>query len=34
MKFLFIVNEAPYGSEHTYNGLRLAGSDDVDARSG
>lgn len=26
MKFLFILNEAPYGNEHTYNGLRLAGS--------
>jgi uncharacterized protein involved in oxidation of intracellular sulfur len=22
--FLFILNEAPYGSERTYNGLRLA----------
>jgi uncharacterized protein involved in oxidation of intracellular sulfur len=26
MKHLFIFNEAPYGSEGTYNGLRLAGS--------
>jgi len=26
MKILFILNAAPYGSEHTYNGLRLAGS--------
>lgn len=26
MKVLFILNEAPYGNEHTYNGLRLAGS--------
>ncbi len=26
MKTLFILNEAPYGSEHTYNGLRLAGA--------
>ncbi|HKB60862.1 MAG TPA: DsrE family protein [Gallionellaceae bacterium] len=25
MKTLFILNEAPYGSERTYNGLRLAG---------
>jgi uncharacterized protein involved in oxidation of intracellular sulfur len=24
--FLFILNAAPYGSEHTYNGLRLAGA--------
>ncbi len=24
MKVLFILNEAPYGSEHTYNALRLA----------
>lgn len=23
---LFILNEAPYGSERTYNGLRLAGA--------
>jgi uncharacterized protein involved in oxidation of intracellular sulfur len=23
---LFILNAAPYGSEHTYNGLRLAGA--------
>ena len=23
---LFILNDAPYGSERTYNGLRLAGS--------
>jgi uncharacterized protein involved in oxidation of intracellular sulfur len=26
MKTLFILNEAPYGSERSYNGLRLAGS--------
>lgn len=26
MKTLFILNEAPYGSERTYNGLRLAGA--------
>lgn len=26
MKTLFIFNDAPYGSERTYNGLRLAGS--------
>jgi uncharacterized protein involved in oxidation of intracellular sulfur len=26
MKTLFILNEGPYGSERTYNGLRLAGS--------
>lgn len=26
MKTLFVLNEAPYGSERTYNGLRLAGS--------
>ena len=26
MKALLILNEAPYGSERTYNGLRLAGS--------
>ena len=26
MKILFIFNEAPYGSERSYNGLRLAGS--------
>jgi uncharacterized protein involved in oxidation of intracellular sulfur len=26
MKALMILNEAPYGSERTYNGLRLAGS--------
>ena len=26
MKSLFILNEAPYGSERSYNGLRLAGS--------
>jgi len=24
MKILFILNEAPYGSEKTYNALRLA----------
>jgi len=26
MKTLFILNDAPYGSERSYNGLRLAGS--------
>ena len=26
MKTLFILNEAPYGSERSYNGLRLAGA--------
>src|SRR4030066_1255952 len=26
MKTLFIFNDAPHGSEPTYNGLRLAGS--------
>ena len=26
MKILIIINDAPYGSEHMYNGLRLAGS--------
>lgn len=26
MKLLFILNEAPYGNERIYNGLRLAGS--------
>lgn len=26
MQYLFILNCAPYGSEHTYNGLRLAGA--------
>lgn len=26
MKNLFIFNDAPYGSERTYNGLRLAGA--------
>lgn len=26
MKTLFILNDGPYGSECTYNGLRLAGS--------
>jgi len=26
MKILMIINDAPYGSEHMYNGLRLAGS--------
>lgn len=24
MKYLFILNDAPYGSQRTYNGLRLA----------
>jgi uncharacterized protein involved in oxidation of intracellular sulfur len=26
MKALFILNDAPYGSERSYNGLRLAGA--------
>lgn len=26
MKYLIILNDAPYGSERTYQGLRLAGS--------
>jgi uncharacterized protein involved in oxidation of intracellular sulfur len=26
MKTLFILNDAPYGSERSYNGMRLAGS--------
>ena len=26
MKSLFILNEGPYGTERSYNGLRLAGS--------
>ena len=26
MKFLFVLNEGPYGSERAYNALRLAGS--------
>ena len=26
MKTLFVFNDAPYGSERTYNGLRLAGA--------
>lgn len=26
MKVIFILNDAPYGSERTYNGLRLAGA--------
>jgi uncharacterized protein involved in oxidation of intracellular sulfur len=26
MKFLLILNDPPYGSERTYNGLRLAGA--------
>lgn len=36
MKTLVILNDAPYGSERTYNGLRLAGSlarqDDAEVR--
>jgi uncharacterized protein involved in oxidation of intracellular sulfur len=24
MKILFIINDAPYGSEKAYNGLRMA----------
>ena len=26
MKYLIILNDAPYGTERSYNGLRLAGS--------
>ena len=26
MNYLIILNDAPYGSERSYNGLRLAGS--------
>ena len=26
MRFLFILNDPPYGTERTYNGLRLAGN--------
>lgn len=26
MNILFILNEAPYGNERTYNGIRLAGA--------
>jgi uncharacterized protein involved in oxidation of intracellular sulfur len=26
MKFLFILNDPPYGTERSYNGLRLAGA--------
>ena len=26
MKVLFVLNDGPYGSERSYNGLRLAGS--------
>jgi uncharacterized protein involved in oxidation of intracellular sulfur len=26
MKTLFVLNDAPYGSERSYNGVRLAGS--------
>ena len=26
MKYLFILNDPPYGTERTYNGLRLASS--------
>jgi uncharacterized protein involved in oxidation of intracellular sulfur len=26
MKVLFILNDSPYGSERTYNGLRVAGA--------
>ncbi len=26
MKTLFILNDPPYGTERTYNGLRLAGN--------
>jgi uncharacterized protein involved in oxidation of intracellular sulfur len=36
MKVLIILNDAPYGSERTYNGLRLAGSlakqDDIELK--
>lgn len=26
MTIVFVLNDPPYGSEHTYNGLRLAGT--------
>jgi uncharacterized protein involved in oxidation of intracellular sulfur len=26
VKYLFVLNDAPYGTEHSYNALRLAGS--------
>lgn len=26
MKTLFVLNDPPYGTERTYNGLRLAGA--------
>jgi uncharacterized protein involved in oxidation of intracellular sulfur len=26
MKSLFVLNDAPYGTERSYNGLRLAGA--------
>ncbi len=36
MKYLFILNEAPYGTERSYNALRLAGSlskkDDIEVK--
>lgn len=36
MKFLFILNDAPYGNERTYNAIRLAGAlakqDDCEVR--
>jgi uncharacterized protein involved in oxidation of intracellular sulfur len=36
MNLLVILNDAPYGSERTYNGLRLAGAvakqDDTDLK--
>lgn len=36
MNVRFVLNDAPYGSERTYNGLRLAGAlarrEDVDVR--
>jgi uncharacterized protein involved in oxidation of intracellular sulfur len=31
MKYLFVLNDAPYGSERTYSGLRLAGALSKDA---
>jgi uncharacterized protein involved in oxidation of intracellular sulfur len=33
MKSLFILNDAPYGSERTYNGVRLAASLSKDERA-
>ncbi len=34
MKYLFILNDSAYGSERSYNALRLAGTHARIARSG